>query len=247
VHADATEALKQKGYKIEIIRADGSEQKALVNDAEVMTDEIRSGMKTMLNSIRETFVATVKNCRAGIAEDVFDGKMFDGNAAIKRKMADRVGTMADALGRAAYHAKRDENKKMSINQISNMENQKTLALLGEQTTASLEETSVQAIETALNERDAAVAELATAQTALEDANKKVTLLGEQVADHGVISGKLKAFEDTGKSAAEVQILADWHANVKGLGITPGADASNLNNAKTVSSATAKAKKAAGVE
>jgi len=62
--------------------------------------------KSSLNLIRDTFIDTVKSGRPGISEDVFTGKMYAGKDAIKRKMADRIGYLGDAIYRADLLARK---------------------------------------------------------------------------------------------------------------------------------------------
>lgn len=106
VHVDASAYYEKEGFKISIVRADGSEQKALFNDVEPLTAEVLASTKAALNPIRSTFESTVKAGRPAISSGVFDGKMYNGKDAIKLKMADRIGFLGDAVNRAAYLAGR---------------------------------------------------------------------------------------------------------------------------------------------
>lgn len=100
MHVDSSKAYEMNGHKITILRSDGSEDKALFNSIESLTPEIISAVKTDLNSIRSTFIKTVKQGRPGISDTVFSGKMYWGNAAIKLGMADKIGFLGDAVKRA---------------------------------------------------------------------------------------------------------------------------------------------------
>ncbi|MGL4630291.1 MAG: S49 family peptidase [Leadbetterella sp.] len=106
MHVDASKAYEKDGYKINIIRSDGSEDKALYNSVEPMTAEILSDVKAELNRIRGTFIAKVKAGRPGIAADVFSGKMYAGKDAIKKGLADRIGYLGDAVYRADLLARK---------------------------------------------------------------------------------------------------------------------------------------------
>lgn len=106
MHVDASAFYEKEGLKVTIVRADGSESKALFNDVEPLSEDVLAETKAALKPIRDAFISTVKEGRPGIAGDVFDGKMFNGKDAIKRKMADRIGLLGDAVNRAAYLAGR---------------------------------------------------------------------------------------------------------------------------------------------
>jgi protease-4 len=106
MHIDASAAYEKDGYKVKIVRSEGSEDKALYNSVEPLTPELEATLKAELNVIRKQFIKTVKAGRPGIADDVFTGKMFNGKDAIARKMADRIGFLGDAVYRADLHARK---------------------------------------------------------------------------------------------------------------------------------------------
>jgi protease IV len=96
------------GVKMELIRSDGSEQKAKLNMSEPMTDELRMEVKAELNEIRRLFVDAVKAGRGDkVADkDVFTGATWNGKKAIKMGLADKVGTLADAYNEGRKVRKR---------------------------------------------------------------------------------------------------------------------------------------------
>jgi protease-4 len=100
MHVDSSKAYEAAGHKVTILRSDGSEDKALYNSVEGLTPEIVASVKADLNSIRSTFIKTVKTGRPGIDNSVFSGKMYWGNDAIKLGMADKIGFLGDAVKRA---------------------------------------------------------------------------------------------------------------------------------------------------
>lgn len=106
VHIDATAMLEKEGYKVTIVRADGSPDKALFNSYEPLSEEIVNSAKTSLNLIRTTFVKTVQSGRPQIDSSVFTGKMYPGKDAIKLGMADRIGYLGDAIQRADLLARK---------------------------------------------------------------------------------------------------------------------------------------------
>ncbi|MGA0558299.1 S49 family peptidase [Larkinella sp. VNQ87] len=105
MHVDASKAYEKEGYKVTIVRSSGSPDKALFNSIEPLSETVLAETKEILDAIRDTFVDTVKMGRPGISEDVFSGKMFIGRQAIKRKMADRIGFLGDAIAEADRLAK----------------------------------------------------------------------------------------------------------------------------------------------
>ncbi|MCP9765148.1 S49 family peptidase [Lacihabitans soyangensis] len=100
MHVDASKFYEKEGYKINIIRSDGSEDKALYNSIEPLSAELLSTVKAELNVVRGTFIKNVKAGRPGISDDVFTGKMYFGKEAIKKGMADSIGYLGDAVYRA---------------------------------------------------------------------------------------------------------------------------------------------------
>lgn len=106
MHVDASKFYEKEGYKINIIRSDGSEDKALYNSIEPLSAELLSTVKAELNVVRGTFIKNVKAGRPGIADDVFTGKMYFGKEAIKKNMADSIGYLGDAVYRADLLARK---------------------------------------------------------------------------------------------------------------------------------------------
>lgn len=106
MHIDASAAYEKEGYKVRIVRSEGSEDKALYNSVEPLTPALEATLKAELNVIRKQFIKTVKAGRPGIADDVFSGKMFNGKEALSRNMADRIGFLGDAVYRADLLARK---------------------------------------------------------------------------------------------------------------------------------------------
>jgi protease-4 len=106
MHVDASKFYEKEGYKINIIRSDGSHDKALYNSVEPLSAEVLAEVKAELNVIRGTFIKTVKSGRPGIADDVFTGKMYNGKEAIKKGMANSIGFLGDAVYRADLLARK---------------------------------------------------------------------------------------------------------------------------------------------
>jgi protease-4 len=91
--------------KMTIIRAPGSDEKALLNPIEPMTDELLASVKEELKSIREEFVSTVK---AGRGERIdakfpglFTGQMLDLQKAKSAGLIDSIGNLSTAINKVA--------------------------------------------------------------------------------------------------------------------------------------------------
>ncbi len=108
MHIDAIGFFEKEGYKITIIRSEGSDHKALFNSVEPLTEEIIAETQASMTPIKNQFISTVKAGRPNIVGDVFSGKMFNGKDAIKNKMADRIGFLGDAVRRADLLARKNQ-------------------------------------------------------------------------------------------------------------------------------------------
>lgn len=106
MHQDSSEAYEKEGHKITIIRSEGSDDKALFNDVEPLTEELKAQVRAEMKPMRDLFVATVKGTRSKISDNVFSGKMYAGKEAIKLGMADRIGFLGDAVNRADLLARK---------------------------------------------------------------------------------------------------------------------------------------------
>lgn len=100
-------ALEKQGIQVEILRADGSQDKALVNGVEPISDQTRAELKDMLNACRNEFVGYVRRGRAGklTSNEVFSGKMYTASDAVRLGLADRKGSRAQAIQRALQLSK----------------------------------------------------------------------------------------------------------------------------------------------
>ena len=107
VLADQSKALEKQGINVQIIRADGSEHKALINGVEPIADETMAELKATLNACRAEFVGYVRRGRAGkiTSNEVYTGKMYNANDAVRLGLADRKGTLQQAVQRALQLSK----------------------------------------------------------------------------------------------------------------------------------------------
>ncbi|CCH00293.1 hypothetical protein FAES_2284 [Fibrella aestuarina BUZ 2] len=107
VLTNQSKALEKQGIEVEIMRADGSQDKALVNGVEPISDLTRAELQTTLNACRSEFVGYVRRGRAGKikSDEVFTGKMYLPNQAVKLGLADAKGTFQQAYQRAIQLSK----------------------------------------------------------------------------------------------------------------------------------------------
>lgn len=99
-HVDLSKALEQAGQKITFVTADRSTHKMLGNPTEPLSEETLAYMKEGLNAANDAFISDVQAGRGqklSSKEDVFTGKIYNGNQAVKHGLADSVGTLSDAV------------------------------------------------------------------------------------------------------------------------------------------------------
>jgi protease-4 len=251
MHIDQSGALEAEGYKVSIIRSDGSEDKAVFNSIEGLSDEVLASTKESLNSTRTQFVKTVKSGRPNIAGDVFTGKMFEGKTAKQKKMSDRFGSLTDAVLRADQLARRT-NSTNSSNQ--NNANMKFKVKLGSFFGASANELTDAQVSELESSTDSA-AELENLRTEKATAeNQVISLTTERDTAQASLAGftalgtvetiaqaqaGLAGFTALG-SAEEFATAKSWYETHKAQGGLSGGDASDRNETKKVSAITQKA-------
>lgn len=227
---DQTKALDQAGVSVKIIRADGSEDKALENPYEPMTDAVLAEKKATLNAIRAEFVGMVKAGRPNIAEDVFSGKVFRAKEALKRNMVDSIGTLQDAIKRADFLS-RKQARQTQLNQSNNNNKAEEMGFFNE-------------LFAKHKPTDAAAAE-ALADQEIAQKDEKINVLTGEVSAKDVKINELQAKvqELEPKASKYDEIKADYEANaqyvknLKDAGIMPpvtGTDA-NSDSAKKLKS------------
>ncbi|WP_375418137.1 S49 family peptidase [uncultured Hymenobacter sp.] len=104
---DQTVFLEKQGYKVEILRSTRAVDKARLNPVEPLSDAVRAVVQADLDQIGETFIAAVERGRAGklsTKEDVFTGKVYRGAEAKKHGLVDAIGSLQDAVNKAAQLA-----------------------------------------------------------------------------------------------------------------------------------------------
>ncbi|MEA5259450.1 S49 family peptidase [Arcicella aquatica] len=99
--------LEQQGISLEIFRAKGGERKALINMYEPLTEETRAILQNQVNMARQEFVGYVKRGRVGKIknEEVFKGDTYNIKQGLELGLADKVGSLSDAIKRSLQLSK----------------------------------------------------------------------------------------------------------------------------------------------
>lgn len=105
MHVDESKALEAEGVAVEFIVADDSPFKTEGASAGALTDDARAHRKATVNRYMDMFVKAQARDRGVSVEHVREhfgkGRMLSPEEAVAAKMADRVGTLNDAIRRAA--------------------------------------------------------------------------------------------------------------------------------------------------
>lgn len=99
IHADYSEALKKEGIAINMIHA--GRYKIEGNPYEPLSEEARGQMQSEVDGFYEMFVGAVSRGRSvsstTVKSDFGEGRMFQAFDAVKAGLADKVGTLSEAL------------------------------------------------------------------------------------------------------------------------------------------------------
>jgi len=110
VFLDSTRAYENAGYEVELIKA--GRLKGIGVDGTSLNDEGRAFLQERVAKVYQQFVAAVRGNRGRVEDETMQGQYFDGAEAVARNLADRVGTIGDAIALAAEWAQeRRENKR----------------------------------------------------------------------------------------------------------------------------------------
>ena len=113
-----TEMLKKEGIKVEIMRAEQSIDKALINSVEEWPEASIKQEQQLLNSIANDFSNAVRRGRGSKLqksdENIFTGKMYQKDQALSLGMVDHLGSKAEAIILAADYAKYKKKKSIII-------------------------------------------------------------------------------------------------------------------------------------
>lgn len=100
-HTDLRKKAEQAGEAISIFRAKGSPDKLKQNAYEELTDDVIIEIQQRLDASQKEFVAAVRRGRGAkiTSNEAFTGKMYSGDEGIRLGLADRFGTLDDAVQR----------------------------------------------------------------------------------------------------------------------------------------------------
>ena len=106
LHTDQSKFISKNIGSVKIVRAPQSTDKAKINAIEPLTDNLEFEIKKELEEITDSFIGAVKEGRNGRLntgdENIFTGKMYNTNQALKMGMVDREGTFMEAV-ESAYN------------------------------------------------------------------------------------------------------------------------------------------------
>ncbi|WP_266364160.1 S49 family peptidase [Tellurirhabdus rosea] len=107
MHVNQAKALEQAGLNVKIFRSAGSKDKASLNDIEPLTPEQEAAIQADLNAANKLFKSYVRRGRGNkiASDEVFTGKMYNAQNAIRLGLADRVGTIDSAYKRVIQLSK----------------------------------------------------------------------------------------------------------------------------------------------
>jgi signal peptide peptidase SppA len=148
IHENWAKYIEENIGSVEILRAKQSVDKARVNVIEPLEENQRTEILTDLTDLTKDFISTVKKGRGNRLKsdaDVFSGKMFKLDEAMKLGLIDSTGTIWDAVNKAAELA--TTTTKSSPNQKSNMSLKSAVGkLLGKKATTKAAEAEPAAAE-----------------------------------------------------------------------------------------------------
>ena len=107
-HVSQGQVLERQGQQVTILRSSRAVDKARFNAVEELTEELKTSILADLDTIAGQFIATVEAGRAGklsASEDVFTGKVYNGQDALKHGLVDQIGSLQDAINHAARLAR----------------------------------------------------------------------------------------------------------------------------------------------
>lgn len=123
VHVNQSKLIADKVGEVKIIRAPQSVDKARINSIEPLTEDLEAGIVAELEDLTNYFIETVTNGRGAALkagkENIFTGKMYKGKEAKKLGMIDSVGTINDAIDKAASLAKSGSFKSLKSSNSNN--------------------------------------------------------------------------------------------------------------------------------
>lgn len=94
------EALEKQGRKVMIVRAEGCDEKVALNPFEDAPEGALEAERAVATSMFKLFKAQVKEARPGVDDNAMKGRTYQGFEALKNGLADKIGTLRDAMKRA---------------------------------------------------------------------------------------------------------------------------------------------------
>ncbi|MDI9872119.1 S49 family peptidase [Flectobacillus roseus] len=218
---DETKALEQQGVSVYIVRAEGSEDKALGMSMEPINESILIDRKKSVTAIRAEFVNEVKTTRPNIPEEAFTGKTYRGKDAVKLNLVDRIGSLQDAILRADFLS-RKQARQTQLNQSNNNNKAEEMGFFNE-------------LFAKHKPTDAAAAE-ALADQEIAQKDEKINALTGEVSAKDVKINELQAKvqELEPKASKYEEIKEDYEANaqyvknLKDAGIMPPVSGTDAN-------------------
>jgi len=235
VHVNQSKAIEQNIGEVKIIRAPQSVDKARINSVEPLTEELEAEIVAELKEITDYFINTVSTGRGSSlkvtdAENIFTGKMYKGAEAKKLGMIDSLGSINDAIDRAAMMArsgsyKRKRNSKINSNtQIMSLKDWfgGSSAQEGKATgeeTLNVSAAELEQLRTDMQEATQQIEQLTAANAELSEANSELTAANEQLSE---------------ENAQQEEENAELQARVEELERKPGAAEGKATKAADVS-------------
>jgi signal peptide peptidase SppA len=102
VFLDTTRYYENLGVQVELIKQ--GRLKGLGIEGTRLSDEGRKFLQARVDKVYQQFAGAVTANRMGVTSETMQGQYFDGQEAIERKLADRIGTLNDAIRLAAEMA-----------------------------------------------------------------------------------------------------------------------------------------------
>jgi protease-4 len=103
VFADTTRMYQNAGVAVELIKA--GRLKGIGVDGVGLSDEGREYLQARVNKVYSQFTGAVRSNRRGVSDDTMQGQSFDGDDAVRNGLADRIGSLNNAVELAAELAR----------------------------------------------------------------------------------------------------------------------------------------------
>jgi protease-4 len=213
------EQLAKEGIAITMVRDSTSYDKAKLNPYETIDPSVLADHIATLDSIKSTFVSYVKAGRGDklSSNDVFTGKLYNGQDAVKNGLVDKVGTLQDAVNAAARLASKKQAQPNS-NSKTNSQNDMKVNLKSATVLAALLGFEAKDEEVELNAEHIATIEAHVTSQAKAVSDAQALLATAETA-------KTDAEAKAEENKVELTTLRSWKANAEALN-KPKEDVSN---------------------